>query len=128
MKTSSGLANTLNEKNVARHEVFGTIGDFCKCGARTLKFGGTFAVVYRPDRLVDLVSAMREAKLEPKRMTFVHARADSQPSMVLIEAKLCGGAGLTVTKPLIIYSDGDRYSPDMNYIMENGSFPADFSK
>ena len=125
MKTSSGYKNATSKKNIARHEVFGTIGDFCEKTAKILKFGGSFAVVYRPDRLSDLIYAMKSARLEPKRITFVHARQSADASMVLVEAKLGGGVGAILTRPLIIY-DADVYSNDMNFIMENGSFPEDF--
>ena len=128
MKITSGKANLCDKKNIARHEVSGTIYDFCTCGAKMLKYGGTFAVVYRCDRLIDLIDAMRSAKLEPKRMTYVHANDSSSPSMVLIEAKKGGKCSIKVTKPLIIYTDktNKEYTDDMNYIMENGSFPKEY--
>ena len=128
MKTDSGKANLSDKKNIARHEVRGTIYDFCTNGARMLKYGGTFAVVYRTDRLSDLMDAMREAKLEPKRMTFVHANANSAPSMVLIEGKRGGKCGLKVSKPFLIYKNNDNkeYSEDMCYVMDNGSFPDEY--
>ena len=128
MKTTSGKSNLDDKKNIARHEVAGTIYDFCKSGSRMLKYGGTFAVVYRPDRLIDLVDALRGAGLEPKRMTYVHANASSDPSMVLIEAKKGGKCGLKLTKPLLIYKNTDNkdYSEDMSFIMENGSFPKEY--
>ncbi len=130
MKTESGRANVLDKKNIARHEVFGDIGDFCKSGARFLKFGGAFFVVYRPDRLADLVFALKDSELEPKRVTFVHADTESESSMVLIEAKKGGKSGMQLTRPLIIYEDKShkKYSGDMNYIMENGSFPKHFKR
>ena len=130
MKTSSGLSNAYDGKNIARHEVCGDIGDFCKGAKRLLRFGGKFALVYRPDRLCDLIYEMRKNALEPKRMTFVHADTESEPSMVLIEAKAGGKCGLVLTKPLIIYSDKGHkaYSDDMNYIMENGSFPSAYKR
>ena len=125
MKTDSGRANLSDKKNIARHEVNGSIYDFCLHGARMLKYGGSFAVVYRTDRLCDLLDAMRSAKLEPKRMTYVHANSGSIPSMVLIEAKKGGKCGLKVTRPFLIYKDKNNkeYTEDMNYVMENGSFP-----
>ena len=128
MKTTSGKSNLDDKKNVARHEVSGTIYDFCKHGAKMLKYGGSFAVVYRPDRLIDLVDAMRGAGLEPKRMTLVHANEKAEPSMVLIEAKKGGKCSLKLTKPLLIYknTDNKEYSDDMNFIMENGSFPKEY--
>lgn len=128
MKTDSGRANLSDKKNIARHEVNGDIRDFCKRGSLMLKYGGTFAIVYRTDRLTELLYAMRDAGLEAKRMTFVHANADSEPSMALIEAKKGGRFGLKVTKPLIIYKDklNKEYSEDMSYIMDNGSFPKEY--
>lgn len=128
MKTSSGKSNLDDKKNIARHEVAGTIYDFCASGAKMLKFGGIFAAVYRPDRLIDLIDAMRKATLEPKRMTFVHANDKAEPSMVLIEAKKGGKPSLRLTKPLIIYKNtfNKEYSEDMQYIMDNGSFPKEY--
>ena len=128
MKADSGYANRINKKNIARHEVHGSIADFCLAARRLLKFGGDFFAVYRPDRLADLICAMREADIEPKRLTTVHADARSAPSMVLIEGRRGGKSGMRTTRPLIIYKDTSHaeYGEDMNYIMERGSFPEDF--
>ena len=130
MKTDSGKANEMDKKNIARHEVFGDISDFTEAARRLLKFGGIFAAVYRPDRLADLISAMRAARLEPKRITFVHADTGSESSMVLVEGKAGGKSGNILTRPLIIYKDKkhSEYSEDMKYIMENGSFPEGFKR
>lgn len=128
MKSDSGYSNRTDAKNVARHEVMGGIYDFLECAKRSLRFGGDFLAVFRPDRLTDLISAMRSANIEPKRMTFVHADKDSIPKMLLISGKLGGKEGLRMTAPLLIYRDREHleYTDDMNYIMENGSFPEKF--
>lgn len=125
MTVGAGKACTLSKKNLARHEVMGDIKDFCLAAKRSLKYGGSFYAVYRPDRLVDIIAAMRECAIEPKRITFVHADTESESSMVLIEAKKGGKSGAMLTPPLIIYGDHShkKYTCDMNYIMENGSFP-----
>lgn len=108
MRVDSGRRNEHDEKFLARHEVCGDIGDFCAAAARVLRFGGAFYVVWRPDRLSDLMAAMRAHALEPKRMTFVHADAESEPSMVLIEARAGGSVGLKVTAPLILHEVKSR--------------------
>ena len=108
MKTDSGKANLTSKKNVARHEVFGGIGDFCLAAKRLLKYGGSFYVVYRPDRLCDLIFEMRRCGIEPKRMTLVLANPKAEPSMVLIEGRLGGKCGLFTTPPLIIYKNGEN--------------------
>ena len=128
MKVGDGASNTLTKKNIARHEVHGTIRDFCRAASLHLKYGGTFAVVYRPDRLTELLSAMAAEGLEAKNMTFVHADEASAPSMVLILAKKGGKCGLYLSPPLLIYRDVSHaeYGVDMQYIMENGTFPQKF--
>ena len=103
MKCTSGKRNESDEKYIARHEVCGGIADFCACAARLLKHGGKFVCVWRPDRLTDLLSAMHDHRLEPKRMTFVHADTESEPCSVLIEAVKGGAPAVRVSKPLILY-------------------------
>ena len=129
MKTTSGKICENDAKNIARHEVCGDIGDFLAAAKKCLKFGGAFYAVYRPDRLVDLISAMRNVGIEPKRVTFVHASANSEASMLLVEGRSGGKASLKLTKPLLIYTDSTHknYTEDMNYILNEGSFPEEFN-
>ena len=105
MKTDSGKRNQSDYKYIARHEVCGDINDFCAAAFRLLKHGGKFYAVWRPDRLTDLISAMRQNRLEPKTVTFVHAHTDSEPSMMLVSAIKGGASGMKVTPPLILYKD-----------------------
>lgn len=130
MKTTSGKLNAEEEKQIARHEVAGDIYDFTKKAGSLLKYGGTFTAVYRPDRFSELMYAMKEAGLEAKRMTFVYANGKSEPSMLLIEAKKGGKCGLKVTRPFIIYKteENKEYTDDMQFVMDNGCFPADFER
>ncbi len=110
MKATTGKRNEHDEKFIARHEVFGGIGDFCNAAARVLKHGGRFVCVFRPDRLTDLLRAMHDARLEPKRMVFVHADEASEPSSVLIEAVKGGSPSLRVGPPLLLYERTDTAS------------------
>ena len=130
MKTTSGFSNEDEKKNLARHEVCGDISDFLKIAKLMLKYGGAFFAVYRCDRMPDLISAMRENSIEPKRLTLVHADASSAPSMLLVEGRKGGKVGLFMTPPLIIYKDKTHtdYSEDMQYINDKGFFPEKFKK
>ena len=111
MRTDSGKRNEADEKYIARHEVCGTIADFCHAAGRLLKHGGLFYVVWRPDRLSELLDALHTAKLEPKRMTFVQADVSTAPSMVLLECKKGAAPSLIVTPTLILYRDGAQVTP-----------------
>ena len=128
MTVRGGYANRAEGKNIARHEVHGGIGDFLTAAGRSLRYGGTFAAVYRPDRLCDLLCAMREAKIEPKRMTFVHADENSPSSMVLILGKRGGKPGMKLTPPLLLYTDRSHhaYGTAMQTILNEGIFPPVF--
>ncbi len=122
--TTGGAMNASDEKTIARHEIFGTIEDFCKSATLCLKYGGLFYCVYRPDRLSDLMFSLRKNGLEPKRMTFVHANYKSIPSMVLVEAKKGAKCGCKISEPFFIYRDEENkiFSDEMNKIYEKGSF------
>ena len=120
MKADSGKANENDFKNISRHEICGGIEDFCKCARLLLKHGGSFYVVYRPDRMIDLISAMRNNGIEPKRLTFVHTNTNASPSLMLIQGKKGAKSGLTIDKPLYIYNDGTtEYTEEFKKIYEN---------
>ena len=133
MKSDSGKRNEFDEKYIARHEVCGNISDFCACAYRLLKHGGRFYVVYRPDRLTDLLCALRDNRLEPKVITFVSATVDSDPSMVLVRSVKGGASGNTVTRTLFLHSSREDsaksiLSPDAKEIYENCSFENFFNR
>ena len=125
MKSGSGYRNNDDGKYIARHEVFGDIGDFCRSAARNLKYGGLFYTVYRPDRLTDLFVALRESKLEPKRILFAAATADHAPSLVLIEAKKGASPGAVVLPVLHLTGPDGTDTETMKRIYETGDYPDD---
>jgi len=120
MKAQSGRENPSDEKNIARRELNGTIYDFCECAGRLLRSGGAFYAVHRPERLTDLICAMRDAKIEPKTLLYVCPDTRSQPSLILIEGRKDGFSSMALSRPLYIYKDGTReYTDDMNAVYDN---------
>ncbi len=123
MPVGSGLPCTDNRMEIARRESNGGIFDFSMAAARLLKTGGHFYTVFRPDRLADLLVALRTANLEPKRLITVYPDAESRPCLILSEAKKGAAAGLIQAPPLIIYqSPSDRtYTKPMAKIYDTFS-------
>ncbi len=111
MKAGSGAGNRTDEKTLARHEVCGGIADFCAAAGRILRDGGRFFVVFRPERLADLLGGLRSARLEPKRLIFVQATAAARPSMLICEAVKGASPSLLVTPPLCLW-EPDPARPD----------------
>lgn len=123
MKADCGKENAVSAMNIARREVHGDIEDFCGAADRLLKHGGTFSLVYRPERLCDLLCALREHHMEPKRMVLVYPTHGDRPCLVLVEAKKGAAGGMVLAPPLCIYTDEDKktYTPEMTRIYETGS-------
>ena len=101
-RAGSGASAPEPSRQSAREESNCTIADVCTAAARVLRWGGSFAVVYRPERLVDLLVSLRAHGMEPKRLRFVQTK--DVPSLVLVESRRGGKPGLTVEPPLIIGS------------------------
>ena len=126
MKADSGKLNEISQKSASRHELNGSIEDFCACAKRLLKHGGNFYAVYRPDRMIDLLSAMRNNGIEPKKLTFIHPNTATPPSLLLVCGKLGGKSGLVIDKPAYIYNDGTlEYTAKFKKIYESCSFDED---
>ena len=138
MAPDSGARNTTDEKYVARHEVCGTVTDFCAAAGRLLKHGGRFYCVFRPERLADLFAGLRAAHLEPKRMTAVQATYAARPSMVLVEAVKYAAPSMLVTPPLCLWEPDPQVpekpavpmiqTPDAAFIYGNCGFPEKYLK
>ncbi|NLB16745.1 MAG: methyltransferase [Clostridiales bacterium] len=128
MKIDSGFPAEDDGKNAARHEIHGGIGDFCRNAGAILGTGGAFYCVYRPDRLPDLLAAMRDSGLGLRRMTMVHHSISHPASLVLCEGRRSGKDDVFVTRPLILYESGGEkiLTPDYRRIYETGEFDESF--
>ncbi len=112
MNDGGGLKNDYGPKAIARHEILCTLEDVIKAASWALRFGGRFYMVHRPHRLTDIFCTLREYKLEPKAVRFVHPYADREPNMVLIEAARGGKSMLKVMPPLVIYKEDGTYTDE----------------
>ena len=85
-------AHEASEKNlsehlaIARHEIRLTLEQAIMSASELLKQGGKAAFVHRPGRLLDIVTAMRANRLEPKRIQFIYPKEGKEANTLLIEA------------------------------------------
>lgn len=113
MNDAHGLKNPTEVKAISRHEVLCTIDDVVREGAKVLKSGGRMYMVHRPHRLIEIITAMKQYKLEPKRMCMVHPFKDKEANMVLIEAVKGGGSWLKMEAPIIVYKEPGVYTDEI---------------
>lgn len=99
---ASGPLPEGESRRTARTEESCTLEEVCRAAGRLLRWGGEFCLVHRPERLADLVCALRENGLEPKRLRLVCARRDRAPSLLLLGARRGGRPGLGISPPLLL--------------------------
>lgn len=103
----TGIESISEAEKIARHEVTCTVDDAVNAAARLLKFGGRFCLCHRPERLCDIVVAMRNGAVEVKRIRFVVQQEGKAPWLVLVEGKRGSKSSVTVEKNLVMFdADG----------------------
>ncbi len=119
-KAEGAIKNPNSAKAIARHEVLLTLDELVASSAQMLKPGGNLFMIHRPNRLVDLVDAMRRNNLEPKEIQFVFPNKLKAPNLFLIRANRGGKPDLKFLNPLFVYDENGDYSEEI-YAIYNAS-------
>ncbi len=112
-KEMTGAKNEVEKKIISRHEVKAKLEDFIEISNYLLKDKGEFYMVHRPDRLVDIMSIMRNKKIEPKTIRFVCPNRDKAPNLVLIKGIKNGRPFLKVENNLYVYDENGNYTNEI---------------
>ncbi len=105
----SGAVSPRHDRAAARGELLCTLEDIVCAASYLCRTGGAFFMVHRAERLTDALCLLRQHGLEPKRLRTVSHSAEKEPSLVLIEARRGGSAGIKLMPPLFIRnSDGSE--------------------
>jgi len=114
----AGRISPHEARRIARSETSATLEDFIAAASRCVRRGGKAAFVFAADRSAELISALREYDLEPKRIRFVHPYNDAPATTILIEARKNGGIEVAVEAPLIMFDSPGVYSQEAREILE----------
>ena len=90
----------------ARGETACSLDDVCAAAAFLCRTGGSFSLVYKPERLSELLCAMSAHAIEPKRLRLVCNRAGDAPGLVLVEGRRGGKPGLRIEPELVLTAGG----------------------
>jgi len=104
-KKESGRINPDQQRAIARHEIRASLEDILDAARHILRGKGRLAMIYPVERLVDLMSRMRQHNLEPKRMRIIYPEMGSEAKLAMIEATLGGRSGLKILPPLLEQGD-----------------------
>ena len=109
---NAGIESLGEAQKIARHEILCNINDVCKAASKLLKFGGKLCICNRPERLADVICAMRENNIEPKLLRFVSKTPDDASWLFLIEGRLGGKPFMKVMPPLFV-KEGGGFSKEL---------------
>lgn len=118
MTGGSGFMKESEAQAIARHELMCTVEDVCSAAAKLLKYGGSLKMCHRPERLGDVICAMRANKIEPKSVTFVFNSINDRPWLFLISGKKGANPGMIVEKPMILRNDDKSYTEEYDRLYE----------
>ena len=96
----SSRINDNSVKAIARHEILIKLEDIVSLAYKFLRDKGKLYIVYRTDRLMELLKLFDKYKFGVKKLQCCYNNSDSLSSMILIEAMKNGQDDLKILAPL----------------------------
>lgn len=108
--TEGSNINETIQKTIARHEKEITLSEIVFTAKKFLNNNGTFAMVHRTDRLIEIIEEFRKNNIEPKRIQLIYPKVGEESNMFLIEGRKNGNVGLKILPPLVAHKENGEYS------------------
>ena len=112
----ASLPSPQSALRTARQDGECTLEDVAAAAAWLLKYHGRLCLMVPAQRLADAFEALRQRRLEPKRLRLVHARADRPARLALIEALLDARPALKIEAPLVTQAPDGSDSEEIRRI------------
>ncbi len=98
---------------IARHEIKINLEEIIQSAAMILDNKGRFAMVHRPDRMIEIINCMQKYDIEPKRIRFVYPKYNKESHIFLIEGMYKGNSGIKIETPLYAHEEDGSYSKEV---------------
>lgn len=110
------LVNPAKSLSVARHQTDAGLTAWYRMAYRLLRGKGRFHMVYPAPRMLEAMTALAKARLEPKRFRLIYPYADKPANLVLIEAMKDTKPMLHPEPPLIVYRQDGSMTDELKRI------------
>lgn len=110
------LLNPEKALSTARHQTEAGLTDWYRMAYRLLRGKGRFHMVYPAPRMLEAMTALSKARLEPKRFRLIYPCADKPANLVLIEAMKDAKPMLHPEPPLIVYNKDGSMTQELKRI------------
>ena len=102
--------NDLEQLACARHNMNLTIEEIIKISAYLLKNMGSFSMVFRSERLIEILELLKKYNLEPKRIKNCYTKWNENSKICMIEAIKDANSGLLIEMPIFVYDKNGKKS------------------
>ena len=102
--------NDLEQLACARHNVNLTVEEIIKISAYLLKNMGSFSMVFRSERLIEILELLKKYNLEPKRIKNCYTKWNENSKICMIEAIKDANSGLLIEMPIFVYDKNGKKS------------------
>ena len=110
------LLNPSDTLRLARHQTAEGLKAWLVMAFRLLKGKGRLSMVYPAPRMLELMQAMEQAHLTPKRFRLIYPAASKPANLVLVEAVKDAKPMLHPEPPLIVYEADGSMTPELRRI------------
>lgn len=116
---NNSIVNTNNTKTIARHEKKLTLDELLKTASFLLKNNGSFYMVHRTERLIEIIEKLKKYGLILKKIQFIHPYQNKESKLFLIKATKNGREGLKVIEPIYVHDEYGNYTKDIKAMFGN---------
>lgn len=102
--------------STARHQTEAGLTAWFRMAYRLLRGKGRFTMIYPAPRMLEAMTALSKARLEPKRFRLIYPYADKPANLVLIEAMKDAKPMLHPEPPLIVYNQEGSMTAELKRI------------
>lgn len=102
MKSFNGKVNPHSMKAISRHEITLNLKELITESRRLLKPGGSLTLIYRSERMVELLNILSESGFYPKRIQNIFSENTKISKLFMIEAIKGKNKGFEFLEPLYI--------------------------
>lgn len=110
------LLNPAETLSLARHQTEDGLTAWYRMAYRLLRGKGRFYMIYPAPRMLEAMSDLSKARLEPKRFRLIYPHAGKAANLVLIEAMKDAKPMLHPEPPLIVYEKDGSMSAELKRI------------
>lgn len=97
--------NDLSQLARARHNVDLSLEEIVMCSSYLLKNSGYFNIVFRSERLIEILEIVKKYQLEPKRIKNVYTKNNTDAKICLLECIKNAQKGLIIEYPIFVYDE-----------------------